>query len=174
MAAPPPWDESYGDCKMSIIDDHMLACRTPLDPGRYRADGWTVHAMLAKAMDMVATSAPRQRKFTVINLSATAKYYSTNPLGGYAPYDVEFHHISLRGHTVPSQTDTDNFLIIADDAIARRRVVIVHCTHGLNRTGFMVCRWLMRAKGWTAAQALEYFSFMRAPGIMRDNIKTSV
>ena len=31
----------------------------------------------------------------------------------------------------------------------------VHCTHGLNRTGYLICRFLIEEQGWTAKRALE-------------------
>ena len=48
-----PWDESYGDERINIIANQVLACRVPLDPTKYKADGWTVPAMLTKARSML-------------------------------------------------------------------------------------------------------------------------
>ena len=158
-----PWDESYGDERMNIIANQVLACRVPLDPQKYKADGWTVEAMLAKARSMMN---PVPDKFLVLNLSATDKYYTPT-----ADINVEFAHMLLRGRTVPSAQDVAVFIKEVNDAIAEGKGVIVHCTHGLNRTGFMLCKWLMRDKHWTATQALEYFAVVRPPGIMRENIK---
>jgi len=158
-----PWDESYGDERINIIANQVLACRVPLDPDKYKADGWTLNAMLAKARSMLS---PVPKKLLVLNLSATDKYY--------APLDdknVEFAHMLLRGRTVPSEQDVAVFIQEMDSAIAEGKGVIVHCTHGLNRTGYMLCKWLMHSKGWTANQALEYFAVVRPPGIMRDNIR---
>jgi atypical dual specificity phosphatase len=158
-----PWDESYGDERINIVTNQVLACRVPLDPEKYKADGWTVDAMLAKARSILN---PVPKKLLVLNLSATDKYYT--------PIDdknVEFAHMLLRGRTVPSAQDVAVFIKEMDEAILAGKGVIVHCTHGLNRTGFMLCKWLMHSKGWTASQAQEYFAVVRPPGIMRDNIK---
>lgn len=159
-----PWDESYGDDRINIIANQVLACRVPLDPDKYKADGWTVNTMLEKARSMLN---PVPSKLLVINLSATDKYYNAEK-----EYPgVEFAHMLLRGRTVPSNEDVKVFIAEMNDAIAKGMGVIVHCTHGLNRTGYMLCKWLMSAKGWTANQALEYFAVVRSPGIMRENIR---
>jgi protein tyrosine/serine phosphatase len=31
----------------------------------------------------------------------------------------------------------------------------VHCTHGLNRTGFLICRFLIQELGWDAQRAMQ-------------------
>lgn len=31
----------------------------------------------------------------------------------------------------------------------------MHCTHGLNRTGYMICRYLIEVDGWDANSAIE-------------------
>lgn len=45
--------------------------------------------------------------------------------------------------------------------VEEEALVAVHCTHGVNRTGFIVCRWLMEAKGWDKADAINAFQAAR-------------
>ena len=45
--------------------------------------------------------------------------------------------------------------------------VLVHCTHGFNRTGFMIATWLVRRGGLTVAAALRRFAEARPPGIYK-------
>ena len=66
---------------------------------------------------------------------------------------------------------TCTFIQEVDDAIAKVKVLLCIALTGLNRTGYMLCKWLMSSKGWTAPQALEYFAVVRSPGIMRENIR---
>ena len=47
--------------------------------------------------------------------------------------------------------------------------VLVHCTHGFNRTGFMLCSWMVRYGGISVAEALERFARARPPGIYKDD-----
>lgn len=34
------------------------------------------------------------------------------------------------------------------------KLIGVHCTHGLNRTGYMVCRYMVETLGFTALEAI--------------------
>ncbi|KAK0159819.1 hypothetical protein PV327_010891 [Microctonus hyperodae] len=43
----------------------------------------------------------------------------------------------------------------------------VHCTHGLNRTGFMVCQYLVRQLGWSVSDAIKEFEIARGHTIER-------
>ena len=47
--------------------------------------------------------------------------------------------------------------------------VLVHCTHGFNRTGFMLCSWMVRYGGVSVAEALSRFAQARPPGIYKDD-----
>jgi atypical dual specificity phosphatase len=46
----------------------------------------------------------------------------------------------------------DNFL---HDPMSRGKVVVVHCTHGLNRTGYLVVRYLVVRRGYQPADAIS-------------------
>ncbi|KPJ06767.1 Tyrosine-protein phosphatase [Papilio machaon] len=48
-------------------------------------------------------------------------------------------------------------------------LVGVHCTHGLNRTGYMVCRYMRDRLGVPAAEAIRRFELARGYHIERDN-----
>ncbi|KAI8821085.1 Alpha/Beta hydrolase protein, partial [Fimicolochytrium jonesii] len=47
----------------------------------------------------------------------------------------------------------------------------VHCHYGFNRTGFMVCSYLIEQNGCTVAQALANFAEARPPGIRHIHFK---
>lgn len=47
--------------------------------------------------------------------------------------------------------------------------VLVHCTHGFNRTGFMLVSWMVRYGGLSVADALARFAQVRPPGIYKDD-----
>ncbi len=34
-------------------------------------------------------------------------------------------------------------------------LVAVHCTHGINRTGYLICRYLMDSLNWNAEDAIR-------------------
>eukprot|EP00730_Choanoeca_flexa_P006930 TRINITY_DN12251_c0_g1_i5.p1 TRINITY_DN12251_c0_g1~~TRINITY_DN12251_c0_g1_i5.p1 ORF type:complete len:237 (+),score=24.78 TRINITY_DN12251_c0_g1_i5:532-1242(+) len=45
----------------------------------------------------------------------------------------------------------------------------VHCTHGFNRTGFMIAAYLYQERGDTIEDAISFFAMARDPGIYKDD-----
>ncbi|KAG9066334.1 hypothetical protein KI688_001557 [Linnemannia hyalina] len=50
--------------------------------------------------------------------------------------------------------------------------IAVHCHYGFNRTGFMLCSYLIQEQGYSVAEALHHFELARPPrGIRHDHFK---
>ena len=45
----------------------------------------------------------------------------------------------------------------------------VHCTHGINRTGYLVCRYMIQRLGWIPEEAIAAFGAARGHPIERAN-----
>ncbi len=43
--------------------------------------------------------------------------------------------------------------------------VAVHCTHGLNRSGYFIVAYLVETLGWLLHEALRAFSLASPPGL---------
>lgn len=48
-------------------------------------------------------------------------------------------------------------------------VIGVHCTHGLNRAGYVVCRYLIECRGYTPERAIKAFNQARGHNMEREN-----
>ena len=46
-------------------------------------------------------------------------------------------------------------------------VIAVHCTHGFNRTGFLIAAFLIQTEDWSPEAAVEAFAKSRPPGIYK-------
>ena len=46
-------------------------------------------------------------------------------------------------------------------------MVLIHCTHGFNRTGYMVASYLARVRSMTIPKSLDWFARSRPPGIYK-------
>jgi len=46
-----------------------------------------------------------------------------------------------------------------------RPLVAVHCHYGFNRTGFLICSYLVEEEGWDVEYAISQFAEVRTPGI---------
>jgi len=108
---------------------------------------------------------------SVVDLTNTQK--SRYPV----PRGIRRVHLKMEGHgKVPDERAVETFLRIVEDLRAQRGgTVLVHCTHGLNRTGYLCCRWLMAAGGVrTPSAAMSIFAKVRGGGIAREVLCTAL
>lgn len=77
----------------------------------------------------------------VIDLVNTYKYYR-----GFRSEDgVEYRKLRIAGHGLPEQWRLEEAYDLIDDFCKREptKYVVVHCTHGVNRTGFFIAGYLL-------------------------------
>uniref|UniRef100_A0A183BY40 TYR_PHOSPHATASE_2 domain-containing protein n=1 Tax=Globodera pallida TaxID=36090 RepID=A0A183BY40_GLOPA len=99
----------------------------------------------------------------VIDLTNTDRYYDC---ALWSTHKVQYVKIRCPGHEV---SDGDEFYQHFRREVKRffeqrgndGRLVGVHCTHGLNRTGYLICRYLIEELGWSADNAIEGFRVAR-------------
>ncbi|XP_061598018.1 RNA/RNP complex-1-interacting phosphatase-like [Cololabis saira] len=105
----------------------------------------------------------------IIDLTFTTKYYSLTDV----PQSCSYIKISTEGHRVPS----DNVILSFKQAVRsflrenwdNDKLIGVHCTHGLNRTGYLVCRYLIDVDGLDPSTAVQLFNSSRGHSIERKN-----
>lgn len=65
----------------------------------------------------------------------------------------------------------DGFLDGEKHQVGRQtRIIVIHCTHGVNRSGYLCCRTLCRRLGLTAREALERFQEARELTMEKPNL----
>lgn len=101
----------------------------------------------------------------VIDLAYTGKYYE-----GFSKESdgVEYKKLPVRGHGVPPRWQLEEAFDAIDEFLARcpTEYVVVHCTHGVNRTGFFLAAYLMlRQKVRYAPDAMSAFQAARGERI---------
>jgi len=98
----------------------------------------------------------------VVDLVNTDKYYA-----GFseAVDGVEYQKVRIAGRTVPEWSLVEEVFDAIDHFVARRpgEFVAVHCTHGVNRTGFLVCAYLM-TRGHLRQREKAVAAFEKARG----------
>uniref|UniRef100_A0A1I7ZN24 TYR_PHOSPHATASE_2 domain-containing protein n=1 Tax=Steinernema glaseri TaxID=37863 RepID=A0A1I7ZN24_9BILA len=108
----------------------------------------------------------------IIDLTNTWRYYDHYLL---RKYPVAYRKIKCAGHNVEEQEDNyalfkshvDYFRKNEREGSSRR--IGVHCTHGLNRTGFLICRYMIEEMGWNAQEAILAFGRARGFPLEREN-----
>ena len=164
----------------------VLPCKAPLGP-RFRSV--LEEGSHFKPTDIVKhmRSAYNREVGLVLNLSGTDRWYE--PKQDWPAYTQCVHldcgtrgGESLDGATVNEFCwKIDSFLIEERKRVAKvqgaPRSIVVHCTHGHNRTGFMICCYLLRTstKEWNSLnhgvhQVARHFAKARPPGIYKPEV----
>ncbi|KFD58857.1 hypothetical protein M514_00020, partial [Trichuris suis] len=101
----------------------------------------------------------------VIDLTATGRYYDPR---AFSTMNIEYVKIMTRGGSLPCADLRINFMekvkrfkeiwkCSADD----ESVICVHCTHGVNRAGYFICKYLVKCEGWKAEEVIRQFEISR-------------
>ncbi|XP_014297744.1 WAS/WASL-interacting protein family member 1 isoform X2 [Microplitis demolitor] len=113
----------------------------------------------------------------IIDLTNTTRYYNKKE---FTDAGVEYRKIPVEGKRIPKRREILRFYRAMEAFVESAKddeVIGVHCTHGLNRTGFLVCRFLAQQSGWNVIDAIEAFEDARGHKIERENyiedLKTS-
>ncbi|XP_034829271.1 RNA/RNP complex-1-interacting phosphatase [Maniola hyperantus] len=121
-------------------------------------DIWDIKALLKKI--------PKLR--AVIDLTNTARYYDAHELKSAGILHTK---ILMPGRIIPPEDKVTQFMNAVDKSLKvdKDSLVGVHCTHGLNRTGYMVCRYMRDRLGIPAKEAIKRFETARGYKIEREN-----
>ncbi|KAM4724809.1 RNA/RNP complex-1-interacting phosphatase-like isoform 1-T2 [Anableps anableps] len=105
----------------------------------------------------------------IIDLTFTTKYYAVTDV----PQSCSYIKIFTEGHRVPSDEAILSFKRAVRQFLKENqnnnKLIGVHCTHGLNRTGYLICRYLIDVDGLDPAAALQLFNTSRGHCIERKN-----
>ncbi|ETV91237.1 hypothetical protein H310_14100 [Aphanomyces invadans] len=154
----------------------LVAARVPLD-AKYTTpvgEQWTPSHLLEECQ------ARKLAVNMVIDLTNTFKYY--DGIAEFQAKGVEYVKIKVEGFAdVPKEDIVQRFITVLstwEHKLKQRKtevvsedemtpVVIVHCTHGLNRTGYLVARYLIATRGISVKEALATFTAARPPGLIK-------
>ncbi|ELU05833.1 hypothetical protein CAPTEDRAFT_167250 [Capitella teleta] len=169
----PPLPPRWLNCprKGELIADKFIPFKTPLD-SRY-AD--KIPDANIFDLKMLFGSFKRQKinLGLLIDLTNTNRFYNKDEL---AAQDCKYIKIQCRGHgESPSEEQTETFLKVCHAFITQNPLakIGVHCTHGFNRTGFLIVSYLVEKLDWSVEAGVAAYAQARPPGIYKgDYIKT--
>lgn len=105
----------------------------------------------------------------IIDLTYTQRYYKVEDL----PETISYIKIFTVGHQIPDNDTIFQFKCAVKEFLKKNKnndkLIGVHCTHGLNRTGYLICRYLIDVEGMRPDDAIELFNSCRGHCIERQN-----
>ncbi|OCT69967.1 uncharacterized protein dusp11.2.S [Xenopus laevis] len=97
----------------------------------------------------------------IIDLTYTERYYTEKDL----PRSVQYIKLCTAGQQIPEDGTIHQFKKIVRRFIwqntSNDKLIGVHCTTGINRTGYLICRYLIDVDGWDPETAVNAFAQTR-------------
>ncbi|CAN9504605.1 unnamed protein product [Ophioblennius macclurei] len=122
------------------------------------------HWELLEALDQ-----QNQELGLIIDLTFTTRYYRLQDV----PESLLVVKNFTAGHHVPNDATILSFKRIVRkflrDNGENDKLIGVHCTHGVNRTGYLICRYLIDVDGMDPDEAMQLFNSSRGHDIERQN-----
>lgn len=83
-------------------------------------------------------------------------------------FKVKNYFIQSHGET-PSEENKKYFISVVEKFVRTNpnEIIGVHCTHGFNRTGFLICSYLVEELDYSVDMAISMFARARPPGIYK-------
>ncbi|VVC29362.1 Protein-tyrosine phosphatase-like,Dual specificity phosphatase, catalytic domain,Tyrosine [Cinara cedri] len=149
----------------TIICNKFVAFKTPLDskyktPVRYRFNTGMLFSTMAKMKVNLGLW---------IDLTNSNRYYDQSEVTNN---NCSYVKLPLMGHGIPpTYEEVDSFLDICSNFVDSNPNlhIGVHCTHGLNRTGFLIVACMVKVLHYDVKRALHEFATARPPGIYRQS-----
>ncbi|KAH7966746.1 hypothetical protein HPB49_019188 [Dermacentor silvarum] len=138
--------------------------------------------------EAICSSLPSNMRFTperllqqvqglglVIDLTNTDRYYDPNCMVSRGVAHTKIMCPGARVARVPNAQVVKSFFAAVGEFVAEPdndgKLVGVHCTHGVNRTGYVVCRYMVDKLGIAPATAIESFQKARGTRFRQARIK---
>ena len=137
----PDGGEKYSSIGSVVEGTRFIAFKVPL----YFQPSWDLKELKKCAPELKH----------IVDLTNTDRYYRPQECE-----ELGWTHVKIRmeGHgTIPSQTSVEKFYSFVLETEADGGLIGVHCTHGLNRTGYLISRYLIEKLGWEPETAIAAF-----------------
>lgn len=163
MSVPPRWLNCPR--KSKIIADKFLAFKTPLGP-RYDDDIPEANRFQLPMLFAYLQSL-KVRLGLVIDLTKTSRFYDKREV---EKAGIKHVKMQCEGHgEAPTRQQVALFINMCDRYFSQNpgELIGVHCTHGFNRTGFLIIAYLIEKDDWSVDAAAHCFAQSRPPGIYK-------
>ncbi|XP_051951188.1 mRNA-capping enzyme [Xyrauchen texanus] len=103
----------------------------------------------------------------LVDLTNTGRFYDRAEI---EKEGIKYVKLACKGHAeCPTVETTETFIRMCEPFIEKTptELIGIHCTHGFNRTGFLICAYLVEKMDWSIEAAVAAFAQARAPGIYK-------
>ncbi|XP_052747194.1 mRNA-capping enzyme isoform X2 [Bicyclus anynana] len=150
-----------------LFVDQFLAFKTPLD-SRYNDQVQDIYRF-TPTMLFDSVKSYKRKLGLWIDLTNTSRFYDKADI---KKRDCKYVKLQCRGHgETPSKEQTQKFISEVINFIHTKPddIIGVHCTHGFNRTGFLIVSYMIEQLDFSLEAALMEFANKRSPGIYKQD-----
>ncbi|KAH8321833.1 hypothetical protein KR067_003127 [Drosophila pandora] len=111
----------------------------------------------------------------IIDLTNTSRYYNPE---SFTSNDVQHKKLMVPGKVTPPKDLAEKFCRLVtnflEDNEDNDKLIGVHCTHGVNRTGYLICYFMITKMNKSPSESIETFAAARGHEIERQNYMSSL
>ncbi len=166
---PGPLPERWLQCPRKasdLIENLFLAFKTPLDE-RFN-EQVPIQFRFTPDLLFQLVKSNRQKLGLWVDLTKTNRFYDKKIVEAN---QCKYIKLECDGHDGPPNAEqTKTFVELCKLFVSKEPLssIGVHCTHGFNRTGFMIVSYLVECYDYSVDIAIKYFARVRPPGIYKD------
>jgi len=152
----------YTSCGESVGKTKFVPMKTPLSLEFLESTEKYAHILTVEKM-LYTQRETKQREVTmIIDLSNHECLYEED-----IPEEVHRVHVRNIAKSIPNIECCTKVMKEATRHWKKHpeEYIAIHCAYGFNRTGFVVCCYLVEKEKMTAEEALEAFALARPPGV---------
>ncbi|KAK7091176.1 mRNA-capping enzyme-like [Littorina saxatilis] len=166
MQIPPRW--LHCPRKSALLQDKFIAFKTPLD-SRYD-DQVPEESRFSLDMLFQSLKTYKVKMGLLIDLTNTKRFYNSKKVE--EEYECRYVKVQCKGRSeTPTQEQAQTFMDLCERFVQQKplEIIGVHCTHGFNRTGFLIVSYLVEKLCWSVEAAVNKFAESRPPGIYKQD-----
>ncbi|XP_026737815.1 mRNA-capping enzyme [Trichoplusia ni] len=149
------------------VADKFIAFKTPLGP-QFNDKVQEKHRF-TPSMLFTFMKSMKIKLGLWIDLTNTSRFYDKSEV---EEAGCKYVKMQCRGHgETPSPEQTREFIQLVSRFVSQKplEMIGVHCTHGFNRTGFLLVSYMVEHLDCSVQAAINEFSRMRPPGIYKQD-----
>ncbi|XP_052235215.1 mRNA-capping enzyme-like [Dreissena polymorpha] len=162
---PPRW--LHCPRKGQMIVDTFVPFKTPLD-SKYDEDV-PEESRFTVGMLIESQKTYKKKLGLLVDLTNTTRFYESSEV---EKLGCKYVKMQCRGHgETPSKEQTIEFIQLCARFKNQKplEMIGVHCTHGFNRTGFLIIAYIVERMDWSVDAAVQLYAQARPPGIYKQD-----